>query len=520
MKRWIAPLVLAVLCANLRGNAQKASASPAQLAQSHITRAKQLLAEHDFERGKSEIDEAIKIDPNSSEAYQLLGQISLQNGRVPEAVSAFERALKLKPDSFSAHYGLGMARLREQNIEAGIRELRTAVSLRPSDIDANYNLGVLLLDQGRPAAAITHLQKARALGGERADVAYNLIRAELACGKPDEAREVGMKAATSLGRDSTWLAAVGRLFLESHRLEDGIAYLERALILSPGAVETKRRLAAAYLETNQPGQVLSLINSPQSAEDYYLQASANYLLRQYDPATHDAESAVRMDPGNPQYMLLAARIDQHLGRNESALSMLEQAIKAAPKWAELYYSAGVSLYCEKRYAEAGKYLRKSLTLQPDFPRALFLYSVSLVSEGNNEEGEEHLQKAIALDPGNVHFRYYLGEILIRENKLQDAEEAYRQAIRIDPKYAPLHYQLGKILLRFNHPDLAAKETEEAIRYDPGLAEAYYQLIQAYNKLGEKEKSSRAASIFATLKKRDAGDKDQFYNNVKKELGLP
>src|SRR5579884_3756494 len=148
MKRWIAPLVLAVLCANLRGNAQKASASPAQLAQSHITRAKQLLAEHDFERGKSEIDEAIKIDPNSSEAYQLLGQISLQNGRVPEAVSAFERALKLKPDSFSAHYGLGMARLREQNIEAGIRELRTAVSLRPSDIDANYNLGVLLLDPG------------------------------------------------------------------------------------------------------------------------------------------------------------------------------------------------------------------------------------------------------------------------------------------------------------------------------------------------------------------------------------
>src|SRR5579884_2209700 len=270
MKRWIAPLVLAVLCANLRGNAQKASASPAQLAQSHITRAKQLLAEHDFERGKSEIDEAIKIDPNSSEAYQLLGQISLQNGRVPEAVSAFERALKLKPDSFSAHYGLGMARLREQNIEAGIRELRTAVSLRPSDIDANYNLGVLLLDQGRPAAAITHLQKAMALGGERADVAYNLIRAELACGKPEEAREVGMKAATSLGRDPTWLAAVGRLFLESHRLEDGIAYLERALVLAPGAVETKRRLAAAYLETNQPGQVLSLINNPQSAEDYYL----------------------------------------------------------------------------------------------------------------------------------------------------------------------------------------------------------------------------------------------------------
>lgn len=125
-----------------------------------------------------------------------------------------------------------------------------------------------------------------------------------------------------------------------------------------------------------------------------------------------------------------------------------------------------------------------------------------------------------LSPGNAHFRYYLGEILIRQNRLADAEEVYRQAIRVDPKYAPLHYQLGKLLLRSNHPDLAAQETEKAISLDPDLAEAYYQLVQAYNRLGEKEKSARAAAAFARLKKRNISDREVFYEGVKKELGLP
>ncbi|HEX5411709.1 MAG TPA: tetratricopeptide repeat protein, partial [Terriglobia bacterium] len=84
----------------------------------------------------------------------------------------------------------------------------------------------------------------------------------------------------------------------------------------------------------------------------------------------------------------------------------------------------------------------------------------------------------------------------------------------------LHYQLGKLLLRSNHPDLAAQETEKAVSLDPNLAEAYYQLVQAYNRLGDKEKSARAAAAFAKLKAQPISDKDEFYDSVKKDLGLP
>jgi tetratricopeptide (TPR) repeat protein len=508
-------LILASPCAANQGNGP----GP-QTALTHTQQASKYLARKKFGRARGELESAIRVDPTYSKAYEMMGEVELQSGNTTAAISAFGQAVKLQPKSFSSHYGLAMAFLRNNDVKDGLRELRAAVSLHPNDVNANYNLGVLLLEQKQPAEAIEHLRKAQTPDENRPDLAYNLVRAELAANRLDEAREEARKAAKSLDSDSSWQAATGQLFLEHHLPSDAIPYFSRANALRPDSMETRRRLAVAYLESNQPEPAMAFIKEPQAAEDYYLLASAKYLLRQYAVAAKDATTAVSMDSNQPQYLLLAGRIEQHLGQHDNALSLLQDAIKLAPKWPDPYYSAGVSLYCEKRYGEAQKYLKESLDLQPDSARAVFLYAVSLVSEGNNQEGETYLRKAVELNPHNAHFRYYLGEILMRQNHLTDAEEVYRQAVRVDPKYAPLHYQLGKLLLRSNHPDLAAQETEKAISLDPNLAEAYYQLMQAYNRLGEKEKSARAAAIFAKLKKEDVSDKEKFYEGVKKELGLP
>ena len=513
-------MLLASLAAASGYPAGQTSAPGSQSPRARLDQASKYLEQKDFSRARAELDLAIRIEPTNGEAYQMLGEVEFQSGNTAGAISAFQHAIKLQSDSFSSHYGLGMAFLRNNEASQGLRELRTAVSLRPNDLNANYNLGVLLVDQGQPDEAIGHLRKSQAPGESQPEVAYNLVRAELAANRLDEATAEARKAAGSLNSDFKWQSAIGQLFLEHSQAGDAIPYLSRAHALWPDSAEIRRALAVAYLESKQPEQMFALVKEPVGAEDYYLLASAKYQLRQYALAAKDAATAISMDAKQPQYLLLAAQIDQHLGRHDSALALLANAINLAPKWPDPYYSSGVSLYCEKRYPEARKYLTESLKLQPDSPRALFLVAVSLASEGNFQQGEAYLRKAVELSPGNAHFRYYLGEILIRQNRLGDAEEVYRQAVRVDPKYAPLHYQLGKLLLRSNHPDLAAEETEKAISLDPNLAEAYYQLAQAYNRLGEKEKSARAAAAFAKLKKQNASTTEDFYEDVKKELGLP
>jgi cytochrome c-type biogenesis protein CcmH/NrfG len=120
----------------------------------------------------------------------------------------------------------------------------------------------------------------------------------------------------------------------------------------------------------------------------------------------------------------------------------------------------------------------------------------------------------------------LGEVEFQSGNTTGAASAFGQAVKLQPKSFSAHYRLAVGFLRnkdgrrSNHPDLAAEETEKAISLDPNLAEAYYQLVHAYNRLGEKEKSARAAAIFAKLKREDISDKEKFYEGVKKELGLP
>lgn len=520
MKLCVLAMLLGALSVALPCAANQVTGARSQAALAHVSQAKKYLTENEPSLARTELEAAIRIDPNYGEAYYLLGQLDLQGGDIAQAISAFEQALKLDPNSFNSHYGLAMAFLRNHDVRSGTRELKAALNLRPHDVDANYNLGVLLLDEGRPAEAIEHLRLSRTPGHERPDVAYNLIRSELEANQPVEAKKEANQSADSLASDANWQAAVGQMFLEHNIPDAAIQYLSRALALRPDSIEIQRPLAAAYLESSMPGRAVGLIKNPKSGEDYYLLASANYMLQKYTAATSNATTAVHMEPGKPQYLLLAARVDQHLGLHDAALRLLQNAIKLEPKWADLYYSAGVSLYCEKRYVDAQKYLTESLSLQPDSARTLFLYAVSLVSEGNDQEGESYLRRAVELNPRNAHFQYYLGEVLMRQNRLSDAERVYRRAIAIDPQYAAVHYQLGKIMLRTNQPGLAAQQTEKAISYDPSLAEAYYQLIQAYNKLGEREKSARAAVIFAKLKKENISDKEKFYESVKKELGLP
>jgi Flp pilus assembly protein TadD len=98
--------------------------------------------------------------------------------------------------------------------------------------------------------------------------------------------------------------------------------------------------------------------------------------------------------------------------------------------------------------------------------------------------------------------------------------AARQSNGPGSRTALAHTDQAKWCLSLKNFDRAKAELESAIRIEPTDGEAYYQLIQAYNRLGEKEKSARAAAIFAKLKKENVSNKEKFYEDVKKELGLP
>jgi adenylate cyclase len=102
----------------------------------------------DLDRAKSEAEKTLALNPNSSGAYVILGNIETLSGRPLEAIPAIERAMRLDPAFRAQHlHFLGMAYLLAGKYETAAALLKERVNLQPGT-----DFGRVLL-----ASALGHL---------------------------------------------------------------------------------------------------------------------------------------------------------------------------------------------------------------------------------------------------------------------------------------------------------------------------------------------------------------------------
>lgn len=500
--------------------ANLASAQPpvpnCSLARSHDLSAQGAMAAGDSATALEELNQAVEADPKCAEAFLLLGLTEFQRGETTKSIEHYLRALELEPHSYSGHYNLALAYLREERLQDGRAQLEQAVKLDPNQTDATYDLGVVLLELGRPLEALPNLRRARRLSPRRPDVTFNIVRAELEAGRASVARGEAQAAARYLASDSQWSTAVGQLFLKNAQPADAAVYFRQASLLRPDDDEIRHQLALAYLESQEPKQVLDVIKEPKTGYDHYLRGSAYYLDHRFSEADQESELALAMTPDDPQILVLRTRVLQRAGQQDGALELAQKAVALAPNWEQPYYLAGVSLYFIRRYPEAAQNLARAVELNPSSARALFLEAIALANQGKRDEAEQCLRRAISLQPKNARFHCHLGILLAGENEYGKAEESFRKAIELTPKYALSHYELGKLLASSKQLRAAAQELSQAVNDDPGLSSAYYQLARVYAKLGETEKSERMLADFERLYQRQTSDLREMDDDARKE----
>lgn len=95
-----------------------------------------------------------------AEAHNNKGVELAEQGRVAEAIAAFNRAIKIYPKYENAHNNLGLA-LGSQNYfsEAAV-QFQQALAINPQNIETHNNLGIALGSQGKLSDAIAAFQQA------------------------------------------------------------------------------------------------------------------------------------------------------------------------------------------------------------------------------------------------------------------------------------------------------------------------------------------------------------------------
>jgi len=111
------------------------------------------LRQNRFEDAAKLVDGALRIDPNSGEAWHARGAVAYARGDLHKAIAHYSKALSLQPAHYTARVSRASANLDAGNYSDAVSELRALRENVPGDPQVGYLLAVALQKSGDPGGS-------------------------------------------------------------------------------------------------------------------------------------------------------------------------------------------------------------------------------------------------------------------------------------------------------------------------------------------------------------------------------
>jgi tetratricopeptide (TPR) repeat protein len=263
---------------------------------------------------------ALRANPRSATAYNVLGIVLHQRGDLPGAQASFGKAAELDPRSFEAQNNLGNSLLEGGQVARAEACYRAAVAIKPGFLQGHANLGGLLRQSGRL----------------------------------DEAAECYERVLAGNPGDAEALSSIGSISLALRRLPAAETYLRRAVEANPRSIAAHCNLAEALLSLGKAEEAERAARSAfdlgtDSAKELGLIAMA---LKRFDPATAESccRRALAINPLQASSHTNLGLIQRARGNRAAAMASFREALRLEPGAASAQYNLANGLLLEGEYA--------------------------------------------------------------------------------------------------------------------------------------------------------------------------
>ncbi len=258
------------------------------------------------------------------EARNNLGVALARQGKVAEAIAAFEAATEDEPGEADYWTNLGLARLRSQNFDSAAQALRRASGLQPGDNAIRMLLAFALEQSGRTEEAAAERAKVTAVSARpviprnpvAADFArFDRIRMRLEAGALRPGSQQAELAGAEDGLRGPQRLALhlqrGREYLESGNLEDAQRAFIEALLLAPLDASAHSGLAEVYDREGRPSDAVreyrAALASRQDTATRMALAEVLLRLDRVSEARNEIEAVLKREPSNAKARELMER---------------------------------------------------------------------------------------------------------------------------------------------------------------------------------------------------------------------
>ena len=110
---------------------------------------------------RQQINKALELKRNYSEALFLLSQIDIKEGNIEAAITTTRQMTTLEPNNPTRYYQLGVLLAANKDLEGAVKAYETAIAFDNNFANARYMMALALLDLNRTQDALTQLRIVR-----------------------------------------------------------------------------------------------------------------------------------------------------------------------------------------------------------------------------------------------------------------------------------------------------------------------------------------------------------------------
>jgi tetratricopeptide (TPR) repeat protein len=304
----------------------------------------------------NDLQRAVQLDDNLSEAHLLIGKLQLQVD-ANAARRAFNKVVESSaapPETKAEAFALRSAVQRDSELQT--KDLTQAVELQPEKPDYLRLRAQHLAGQEKYDEALSDID--RALEMENDHAASHELR--------------------------------GMILLQMERYDDALASFDRASELAPEAALPYQHRGELYLKKGDTEKALEQLNKaiekqPENVAGLLIRAGLHYEMKEPDKALADIDEAIRVQPALVHPHLMRAEILAATDRVAEAIAGLERLAQMAPNQVRILSQLGTLYMIDAQPRKAIDVFTRVLEQDSDNARALRFRADAYLNLGQHAE---------------------------------------------------------------------------------------------------------------------------------------
>lgn len=482
------------------------------------------IAQGDFDRGMSEINEAVSLAPNLVDAQLKKGMFYLAQGSIEQAETSLEEVVRIAPELLNSRLLLASSYLRRQDFIKAIdvlkEGLKEGLKGRQEDAVLHNYLASAYLGQGQTESAFAELEKAkkskpdylspyinlanhylargelqRAAGEYQAflQVSPDNLRALLSLGAIQELEKDKQGAGNTLERAaetgaSEGYVALAKFWSRQGQVQKALDVLQKGLgqhSKHPDLLELQARMLLRQEQYVKALGVLRVLSEVQPVKGLPLLVATLVQQGQSEEAEKVAKQQVERAAADPQGYLLLASVYKQRQDYARGLAVLKQGLTNVKNEAALHMARATIYQAWEKTDQALEVYEELRKQYPAFLPATFSLAALHDRQGDKRQALSLYRACLEQDADYLPALNNLAYLYA--DNYGDLEEALKMAglaLRRRPTDAGIVDTFGYVLVRQQRFAEALPYLQEAVQMLPNEPLVKLHLGQAYFGLGQ------------------------------------